>query len=280
MAAACIDTAVRNAVAAGCDINYLALLDNFCWCSSTDPFRLGQLKRAAKACYDYSIAFGTPFISGKDSMFNDFKGFDKNGKPVLISIPPTLLISSIGVINDVIKTVSLDIKFPGDLVYLLGETFEELGGSEYFAMHKYIGNIVPKVVVEKNKKLYLAFYRAVQKDLIASAISVGRGGLGIALSKTAIAGMLGIDVSLKNLSGNVSRNDYALFSESQGRIVVTINPKNKSRFENLMKGNAIKLVGKVSKNRKIVIKGLKENVIVNTTVEDALQSYRKTFRDY
>ncbi|OGG02364.1 phosphoribosylformylglycinamidine synthase, partial [Candidatus Gottesmanbacteria bacterium RBG_16_37_8] len=92
MAASAIDTAVRSAIVAGADPDHLALLDNFCWCSSYDPKRLGQLKRAVKACYDYAVLYGTPFISGKDSMFNDFDGFDKNGRPVKISIPPTLLI--------------------------------------------------------------------------------------------------------------------------------------------------------------------------------------------
>ena len=131
MAGACIDGAIRAAVAAGATIDTLALLDNFCWCSSNDPIRLGQLKQAVKACYDYSVLYGTPLISGKDSMFNDFKGFDAKGNPVFISIPPTLLVSSIGVIKDVRKAHSIDFKFDGDLIYLLGETYDELGGSEY-----------------------------------------------------------------------------------------------------------------------------------------------------
>src|SRR6185369_15331012 len=110
MAAASLDTAVRNAVAAGADVDYLALLDNFCWCSSNEPESLWQLKQAVKGCYDYAVSYGTPFISGKDSMFNDFSGFDEKGKPLKISIPPTLLISTIGVIKDVSKVVSEDVK--------------------------------------------------------------------------------------------------------------------------------------------------------------------------
>ena len=280
MAAASIDTAIRNAVVAGADINHLALLDNFCWCSSTDPFRLGQLKQAAKACYDYALSFQTPFISGKDSMFNDFKGYDKNGKPILISIPPTLLISSIAVINDVTKAVSLEVKFPGDLMYLLGETYNELGGSEYFAMYKAIGNKVPKVNALKNKKIYQDFHQCVEKRLITSAISVGRGGLAVALTKTALGGILGLDVSLKNLAGKVSRDDFALFSESQGRIVATVNPENKTRFEKIMKGNSFSKIGKVTSDGFITIKGLNNKIIVKTTVKEALESYRKTFKDY
>jgi phosphoribosylformylglycinamidine synthase len=80
MAACAIDTAIRNYVAAGGNINHLALLDNFCWCDAYNPGRLWQIKRAAEACYDFATAFKTPFISGKDSMFNDFNGYDENGE--------------------------------------------------------------------------------------------------------------------------------------------------------------------------------------------------------
>ena len=108
----------------------IAILDNFCWCSSDEPERLGQLKLAARGCYDVATAFGTPFISGKDSMYNDFSGFDAHDNPVKISVPPTLLISSIGVHDDVAKAVSMDAKIDGDLVYVIGGTSEELGGSD------------------------------------------------------------------------------------------------------------------------------------------------------
>ena len=192
MAACSIDTAVRNAVAIGANIDYLALLDNFCWCSSNESVRLGQLKRAAEACYDTAVSYGTPFISGKDSMFNDFKGYDDKGNSTIISIPPTLLISSIGVIEDIAKVVSLDFKFPGDHVYLLGETNNELGGSEYYSMFDAVGNSVPRVDAPRNKRLYRAYYRAIQSNLISSGISLGKAGLGVALAKSAIAGHLGI----------------------------------------------------------------------------------------
>jgi phosphoribosylformylglycinamidine synthase len=110
MAASAIDQAIRNTVAIGGNPDYLALLDNFCWCSSFEPQRLYELKKAAQACYDYATQFGTPFISGKDSMFNDFKGFDAKGNPVAISVPPTLLVSSISVVEQVEHAVTLDFK--------------------------------------------------------------------------------------------------------------------------------------------------------------------------
>ncbi len=280
MAGASIDTAVRNLVSVGVDIDKIFLLDNFCWCSSNDPQRLYQLKKAAEACYDFAKIYETPFVSGKDSMFNDFKGYDEKGNPIKISVPPTLLISSIGLIEDVMKTISIDVKFPGDLVYILGETKDELGGSEYFSLHKSIGNNVPKVDAEKNKKLYSAFYKAGKKQLISSAISVTRGGLGVALAKTALAGQLGIEVSLSKLPGKVTRSDFSIFSESQGRLLVTINQKNKKEFEQVIKENIFKQIGQVLDKQKIVINGLDNKEIINLDLEKIEKSYKSTFKNY
>jgi phosphoribosylformylglycinamidine synthase len=286
MAAASIDTAIRNAVAAGGNPDYLSLLDNFCWCSSNDRERLWQLKEAAKACYDVAVKYGTPFISGKDSMFNDFKGFDENGNAVNISILPTLLISSFGVIEDIGRVVSLDAKVAGDLVYMLGETFDEMGGSEYVEMCSegdkkyYFSDRVPDVDVEKNRKLYSALYSAIQKNLVASSISVRHGGLGVALSRCAIGGMLGLSVDLKHILGDVERDDVALYSESQGRILVTVAKENKAAFEKVMKGNLYALIGEVTGEKNIKIKGLRGEEIVNLGLEKMIDAYRETFKDY
>src|SRR3990167_7232996 len=154
MAAASIDTAVRNAIAAGASLEYLAILDNFCWSSSEKPERLYELKQSAKACYDTAVAYGTPFISGKDSMFNDFRGYDSKGKNVHIAALPTLLVSAIGVIPDVSKAMTLDFKRVGDLIYLIGNTNDELGASEYYSMLGASDGDVPVVDTKKNAKVY------------------------------------------------------------------------------------------------------------------------------
>jgi phosphoribosylformylglycinamidine synthase subunit PurSL len=285
MAAAAIDTAIRNAVVVGGDLDKLALLDNFCWCSARDPHRLAQLKQATKACYDFATAFGTPFISGKDSMFNDFSGFNAQSEPQHISILPTLLISSIGVVEDVTKTVSMDPKFAGDLVYILGETFGELGGSEYYNYwgerhnKEYIGNRVPKVDVKKNIGLYRKLTQATRKELVASGISVNRGGLATALAKMAMAGGLGLDISLKDLPGKVTRNDQALFAESQGRVIVTVDPKNKTAFEKIFLDQKIALVGQVTTEPKLLIKDKLNNAIVNLDLDVAQKTYSRSFDD-
>lgn len=233
MAAAGLDMAVRNAVAAGVDFNQLALLDNFCWCSSDEPERLGQLKRAVETIYDMAVKYQTPFISGKDSMFNDFKGYDENGKAIKISAPPTLLVSSIGVIPHVERSISLAPKATGDLVYLLGETKDELGASEYYDQLGYLGSNVPETDAHQNLRLYKLYTRASRDRLISSALAVGYGGLGVALAKKAIAGQMGLDI---NISGLDLRSDKALFSESTGRIIVTVAPQNKKAFEKNFKG--------------------------------------------
>jgi phosphoribosylformylglycinamidine synthase len=279
MAACAIDTAVRNIVAVGADIENIALMDNFCWCQPNDPFRLGQLKRAVRACYDYGIAYGTPYISGKDSMFNDFNGFDEMGKAISISIPPTLLISSIGVINDTTKTVSLDFKFSGDLIYLLGDTYEELGGSEYYASLGFIGNSIPHVNAKKNKKVYKAVYRCIQHNLLASSISIGRGGVGVALARSAMGGMLGFNISIQNRKPPLQREDSLLFSESQGRILVSVNPKNKIKFESQVRNIPHTLLGNVT-SKEIVVRTGNGTVCINTKVDDLISAYKLPFKNF
>ncbi|MCX6817168.1 MAG: phosphoribosylformylglycinamidine synthase subunit PurL [Candidatus Beckwithbacteria bacterium] len=268
MAGNAIDAAVRNAVSVGANFDKIALLDNFCWCSSDEAQKQGELKRAVEACYDVAVIYQTPFISGKDSMFNDFSGFDKNGQSVKISILPTLLISSIGIIDDITKAVSIDFKFPGDLIYILGETKNELGGSEYFKMRGYVGNNLPKVETDKNKRLYQALATAIHRRLVASSISINRGGLGIALTKSAMASDLGLKIKLTN-------DGYSLFSESSGGVVVTINPKNKLMFEKIMDGNFYQLVGKVTHQPQILI-----GDFVKVSVARALQAYKLRFKNF
>jgi phosphoribosylformylglycinamidine synthase len=219
-------------------------------------------------------------------MFNDFKGFDENGVPIKISVLPTLLVSSLGVIKDARKAVSLDAKMPGDLVYVLGTNFGEMGGSEYFAMKgeqmrgkKYIGNEVPMVNFGVNKRLYLDLSRAMEKGLVASAQSVHRGGLAIALAKTAMGGMLGMDIDLRAVPRTYEIDDSDLFSESQGRLVVTVNPKYQKRFEKTMHGNTLSRVGVVRGDDQFTI-GASSGDVVITSIGRMLTAYKSTFRNY
>ncbi|UIP91894.1 phosphoribosylformylglycinamidine synthase [Wolbachia pipientis] len=261
MAACAIDTAIRNYVAAGGNINHLALLDNFCWCDAYNPERLWQLKRAAEACYNFATAFKTPFISGKDSMFNDFKGYDENGKEVTISVPPSLLISAIGVIDNIENAVSLDVKMPGDLIYVLGTTHDELGRSEYQLYSGIDNNNVPKVDAKSARKLYERYNQAIKDGIIVSAIAPNLGGLIIALAKSLIAGDLGAEIDLSLIPiGKTQNTDIInkiiMFSESQSRILVTIAPQNQRKFEELFKGIVFSCIGKVTEEKALNIKDI------------------------
>jgi len=272
MAGAGIDTAVRGLVALGIPLDRIAILDNFCWCSSDEPERLGQLKMAARGCYDIATAYGTPFISGKDSMYNDFSGFDADNNPVKISVPPTLLISSIGVHEDVSKAVSMDAKVDGDLVYVIGETAEELGGSEYFIHLGSTGNTVPGLDAAAMTGRYRRMTEAIRHELVASAYPVTRGGLGIALAMVAIAGRLGMDITIP---GGM-RPDYYLFSESLGRFVVTISPDNKRAFERAL-GNDARLIGRV---RGTSLRITQETTVLDLPVSELEAAYKAPFLRY
>ena len=279
MSACAIDTAIRNAVAAGGSLAHLAILDNFCWCSSYEKSRLAELVESVKACYEYSVGYGTPLISGKDSMFNDFKGYDEKGNPVAISIPPTLLITAIGVMKDIKKTVSPEFKNVGDIIYVLGETHDELGASEYYIMlakenkNNAIGSCVPKVDQEKNKKTYQALEVAIENELLNSSISVTGGGLAVALAKASIGGMVGCDISLKELPGSLTTLDAALFSESQGRLVVSVSPKNISKFEKIVKDISHKKIGIITKGEKFIIRDQNNKKIIEKSVKKMFNLY-------
>ena len=272
MAGAGIDTAIRGLIALGVPLDAIAILDNFCWCSSDDPVRLGQLKAAAFGCYDGATGFGTPFISGKDSMFNDFSGFDADGNRIRVSVPPTLLISSIGVHPDVTSAVSMEAKIEGDLVYVIGDTLEELGGSEYFALLKHNGQTVPALDPPTMKARYQHMTDAISHELIASAFPVTHGGLGVALAKIAIAGGLGMDITIPG----DWRPDYYLFSETLGRFVVTVAPDNKRAFERTLGGDAI-LLGRVGgKNLRITARTL----LAEIPVSELEREYKAPFGRY
>ncbi|MBU0461576.1 MAG: phosphoribosylformylglycinamidine synthase, partial [Nanoarchaeota archaeon] len=282
MAVANIDAAIRQLVAVGVDPDKIHLLDNFCWCSSNEPERLGQLKRAARGCYNAATAYGTPFISGKDSMFNDFKGYDKDGRPVKISVPPTLMITGVGIVDNVEDCVTMDAKFEGDLVYVVGRTYNELGGSEYLSMQRQPNKRdVPVVNPVDNKELYKLMHEAIKQGVVASAHSVGQGGLAVALAKVAIAGRNGLDLDLEQMEERylLTSDIMALFSESQGRFVITVAPENVERFEDAMGNFVCNKVGVVTKD-KFTVKGIRGDEIISTHVGALENHYKNTLREY
>jgi phosphoribosylformylglycinamidine synthase len=279
MMACTIDEAVRNAVSVGASIKRMAGLDNFCWCDPVESektpdgrFKLAQLVRANMALFDMTTAFGVPCISGKDSMKNDYLIEDKK-----ISIPPTVLFSVIAKIDDVRKAITMDVKSPGDLVYVLGETFDEMGGSEYYAMHGFVGSSVPKVAAAKARALYEALGRAIEEGLVASCHDCSDGGLGVALAETSFAGGYGMEVSLSHVPKHpsVARNDMLLFSESQSRFVATVHPSKQKAFEEYLKGCAFGAIGKVTEGEKLAIFGLEGSVVVSAPLMELKEAWQK-----
>ncbi len=196
MAASAIDEAVRNCVAVGADPNRIAILDNFCWGTTDRPETLGSLVRAALACHDVAVALGTPFISGKDSLNNEFR---PHGAAEPISIPPSLLISALGQIDDVSHCVSMDLKQPGNLLYLVGRTKNELGGSHFAMVEGFSGGEVPKVDAKLAKATFLALHKAIYSGLVRACHDLSEGGLAVAAAEMAFAGGLGATISLADV---------------------------------------------------------------------------------
>ncbi len=240
MAASAIDEAVRNIVAVGGDPEKTALLDNFCWGNPEKPEILAGLVKACQACYDISKVYGTPFISGKDSLYNEYKSV----KGEQVSIPSTLLISAISVIPDIEKTTTMDFKKPDEIIYLIGDTYPEFTN--------------PKVNPSQGLKVFRALHKAIKSGLVSACHDLSEGGLAVALAEMCFAGGIGAEVYLKkteNLTAKARNkentkekflrhsrdfvsswlNFVLLFSESNTRFLCSVKKENKQRFEVLMK---------------------------------------------
>ena len=272
MSAACIDEAIRQIIAVGGSLERIALLDNFCWGNPDKPDRLGSLVRCAEGCYEIALGFGTPFISGKDSLYNEYM---EKGKS--LAIPGTILISAIGIIDDVRRCVSMDFKTPGNSIYMLGTTYDELGGSIYLANHQQLGAHVPLMHVKAAMKIYHATHKAMQAGLIQSAHDCSEGGLGVALAEMAFAGGLGATALLKQVpyQGKYRRDDAVLFSESNSRLLVEVAPRDEQNIKHLFKGLPHAKIGVVEQPAELIIYGLKDQVAVNARIDELKAIWKK-----
>ncbi len=266
MAASAIDEAMRNCVAVGADPSRIAILDNFCWGDCEKPETLGALVRSAIACYDVAVAFETPFISGKDSLNNEFRITDASGNKQSIAIPHTLLISAIGQVADVRTCVTMDFKKPGHQLYLVGKTNDELGGSRLSALLKLSGGAVPKVDTATAKRTFAAMHGAIQAGLVASCHDLSDGGLATALAESAFAGGIGALVKFDALPGDSSaanRPLVALFSESNSRFLVEVAPEHAGAFEEQLRGVPVTAIGTTTHEPRLVVEiaGSSQHVI-------------------
>ncbi|HNQ50426.1 MAG TPA: phosphoribosylformylglycinamidine synthase subunit PurL [Candidatus Omnitrophota bacterium] len=243
MAAGCIDEALRQIIAVGGSLKQVAILDNFCWGNPDKPDRLGSLVRAALGCYDAAKGFGVPFISGKDSLYNEYAVRGRS-----LAIPGTLLISALAVMEDVKKTVSMYAKQAGDLVYVVGMTRDELGGSAFYDLRKAVGNNVPAVNIRTAKAVFDALARASSLGLVRAMHDCSEGGIGVAAAEMAFAGGLGMDLFLKEVPAETERSDTILFSESHSRFIVEVAPKDQKAFERVCKGMPAGLAGCINES--------------------------------
>ncbi len=280
MVCAAVDEAVRNAISVGAAFHGMSGLDNFCWCdpvqSEKTPdghYKLAQLIRANEAIYDICTAYRIPCISGKDSMKND-----ATIGGVKISIPPTLLFSLISRIDDIRHAVTMDVKRPGDLVYVVGTTHPELGASEYLRARGFIGNSIPRVRIEEAAERYRRLSQAMAKGLVASCHDCSDGGLGVCLAEKAFSGNLGMSIDLDAVpSEGVDRLDTLLFSESQSRFVITVTPEHKDTIEQGLSGTSFALVGEVTSQPEISMTA-NGRIILRESIQDLKEAWQKPLR--
>jgi phosphoribosylformylglycinamidine synthase len=286
MTACSIDEAVRRLVAVGADLNHIGGVDNFCWPNiqyhpidnPDGKFKAAQLVRACGALKDICQSYEIPLLSGKDSMYVDGYLPGRYGEMHKVSALETLQFSAISVMDDISRCITMDSKVAGDLVYVLGTTRDELGGSEYYAHFAEVGLNVPQVRSDMFLETYLALSRAIAKGLVASAHGIYRGGLGVHLAMVAMGGHLGMQIELDRVAVvDLDRNDQVMFSESAGRFVVTIDPQNRDAFENLFETSTCACIGTVTATPQFEIKGLDQETIVSLTVKDLQVAWKKPF---
>ncbi len=260
MAASAIDEAVRNCVAVGADPDRIAILDNFCWGNTERAETLGTLVRAAVACQDIAVAYGTPFVSGKDSLNNEFSyEVDSKGSDPLatsgsdpfkstrktVAIPSTLLITALGQVDDVETCVTMDLKGPGNLLYLIGETKDEMGGSHYNLVNGLTGGNVPAVDKETAPKIFRALHQAIKQDLILSCHDLSEGGLAVAAAEMAFAGGVGVELSVDS--------QPLIFSETNTRFLIEVAEPNTTKLSAIFGNLPLSQIGATTLHNQVVI---------------------------
>ena len=275
MAASAIDEALRNIVAVGGNLDRVALLDNFSWGNPDKPDRLGGLVRAARACYDVARAYGTPFVSGKDSLNNEYQ---VDGGT--IAVPPSLLISAMAVMPDVTRAVSMDAKKTGNAVFAVGLTKDELGGSHYYDIHGELGRNVPGVDTKLGLEVFRALSKATETGLVRSCHDCSEGGLAVAAAEMAFAGGLGMKLGLADVpcTGDARDDAKLLFSESNSRFVVEVEPGKADAFSKAMAGVPCARIGAVTNDGAFEVAGLDGSVLINETVAELKESWQAPLR--
>ena len=263
MAASSIDEAVRNNLAVGG--RRIALLDNFTWGNPEKEDRLGGLVYACRACYDVAKAYGMPFISGKDSLYNESP---------LGPVTPTLLITALGIVPDIRRVVTLDLKRVGDPLYIIGVTKPELGGSEYYRLMGFLGASVPRLKPSETIKAYRRLLEAMDRGLVRACHDLSEGGLAVAAAEMAFTGWLGLEIDLDAVPAEgVMRPDQLLFSESNGRLLVEVVEGRESEFEELMADSPNAKIGRVVEEENLIILSGGE-ALMNLSLKELIEAWK------
>ncbi|HEY2761356.1 MAG TPA: AIR synthase-related protein, partial [Pirellulales bacterium] len=291
MAASAIDEAVRNCVAVGADPNRIAILDNFCWGDCERPEVLGSLVRAALGCHDTSMAYGTPFISGKDSLNNEFRFVDADGVKQSLVIPPSLLISALGQIDDVSRAVTMDLKRAGNLLYQVGVTHLEMGGSHWVQAVGTSGGRAPKVDPDVANATFAAIYDAIDQGYVRACHDLSEGGLAVAAAEMAFAGGLGARLFLFEVPHQIDNDDVVnlpgglatalLFAESNTRFLVEVPQEWMGHFEEIMGDVPHSAVGEVIEAPQLLVVDVdpeSDEYLIDVSLDDLKEAWQKPLR--
>ena len=276
MAWAVVDEALRNVVAVGADPDAVALLDNFCWGNPNLPDRLGGLVRAAQGCHDAALHYSVPFVSGKDSLNNEY--VDPAG--VKTPIPPTLLISAMGFVPDVRRAVTMDVKFAGDRLYMIGETRSELGASAVYELDGQLGESVPAPVLASRDSMR-ALHRAMRRGLVCACHDCSEGGLAVSAAEMAFAGGTGLTLRLAGLPGADGLRDdiAALFSETSGRFLVEVAERDARAFEAELEGMPCACIGQTGGGA-LQVWGLQGDRVIDLSLEPMKATWQGGIGDH
>jgi phosphoribosylformylglycinamidine synthase len=283
MTACTIDEATRRLIASGAQIDHIGGVDNYCWPNiqyhpydnPDGKFKAAQLVRSCQALKDVCMAYGIPLLSGKDSMYVDGHLAGKYGEFHKISALETLQFSAVGRVKNIKQCITLDFKHAGDLVYIVGKTFDEAGASEYYEHFGYTGLNIPQVNTQKNFSLYSAMAKCIELGLLSSAHGIYRGGLAVHLAMCAMAGKLGVDIDIRKISCQKAlTNDKRLFSESAGRFIVSLKPENKAAFEDIMKDSDTCHIGQILHTDQFQIIGCEGTTIVNLSLQKMKNAWK------
>jgi phosphoribosylformylglycinamidine synthase len=263
MALASTDEAIRNLACVGADISKCAVLDNFCWASPDNPKTMGALVRAAHGCYDAALGYGVPFISGKDSFYNQSK--DVTGKD--LPIPHTLLISAIAPV-DITKIATSDLKKINNPLYIIGLTQDDMDYSVYGQLVKIKNGKMPNVDIKQNLKAYKALHKAISKAFVLSAHDLSDGGFVVTLAEMAFGANMGACVDLKQIpfKGKTHTNEVVLFSETPGRILVEVDAGREKEFLKIFKAIKTACIGYILPEKHLLIQGLEGKLVLNEDV--------------